>query len=559
MTPNPREHPDVSRHLRKNRWRRLFRRRHRSQSADAVDDSGPPRADEASSDSARESDPPVATDVSDGDWDQIPPTEKQLRYIVVLGGDPATVNTKRQASEEIDRLGRLRRGSPLDPAVLEERGRAAGANAGGDWKSAHDGMLAGLRLEMQEYVDQTLVSLRQRLGNRPKRHVLTGDLLQRFEGECKRLGYRRKQGIRPAERQLVESGANSPPPTGDDSVSRGERSKTLDLIGWLALCIVGEAVVNIALLWEALPGGFLRAFLIALLVSVINVGFVGAGLGFLAALIKRHVGLTARFWGFASAVALLALSFNHLLGRHREAFTRIIEATEQEVDGGPPVPPLREVLATVEANPLAWELQPLLFALLGIGLCAVGFAKGFTFPEEEVKAKVKREEDGEPLPVTLGTEDGSNSRRVAFATAYVALLDEYDGRLSRAHDEIGKWYGVLDQDRRRVNGVVRRLQEDGDRQACIECLEYAFVVAFNSHHAEKTDSGTLAAHRDGRSPEPLQVTPSDPEVLKETNEVADWWDKSGASELDDALAEARNRLVSLWEDYESPVLGTAVQ
>jgi len=546
MTPTPRERPDRSPPLRKNWFGDLFRRRHRSQSAN---DRVPPKAEEASQDSAKESDP-VAADASDGGWDQIQPTEKQIRYIVVLGGDPATVKTKRQASEEIDRLRRLRRGSPLDPAALEERGRVAGANAGGDWKSAHDGMLAGLRLEMQEYVDQTLVSLRQRLGNRPRGHLLTGGLLQRFEGECKRLGYRRKQGIRPAERQLAESDADSPPPPSDDS--GGERNRVLDLIGWLALCIVGEAMVNIALLMEALPGGALTAFLVAVLVSVINVGFVGAGLGFLAALIRRHVGLTTRFWGFAGAAALLALWFNHLLGRHREAFTRIIEATEQEVAGGPPVPPLREVLATVEANPLAWELQPLLFALLGICLCAVGFAKGFTFPEDEVKGQ----EDGPAPSVALGIEDGSNPRRVAFAKAYVALLDEYDARLAGAHKEIVEWYGVLDQDRRRVNGVVRRLQEDGDRQACIDCLEYAFVVAFKNHHAEKIDLGTLAAHRDGRSPEPLQVTPSDPKVLEETNEVADWWDKSGASELDDALAEARTRVVRLWEDYESPVLGS---
>ena len=171
---------------------------------------------------------------------------------------------------------------------------------------------------------------------------------------------------------------------------------------------------------------------------------------------------------------------------------------------------------------------------------------------------MKGEEDS--APDALGTdEDGNDSRRVAFAKAYVTLLDEYDGRLTGAHKEVVEWYGVLDQDRRRVNGVVRRLQEDGDRQACIDCLEYAFVVAFKNHHAEKIDLETLAAHRDGRSPGPLQVTPSDPEVLKETNGVADWWDESGASELDAALAEARSQLVRLWEDYQSPVLGTEVR
>lgn len=526
MTPNPRVVGASTRR----RLGDLFRRRHRSPSANEPDESVPPEADEDSRDPTEENEP-VATDTSDGDWNHVPPTEKQVRYIAVLGGDPATVKTKRQASEEIDRLRRLRRGSPLDPAALEERGRAAGANADGDWKSAHDGMLAGLRLEMQEYVDQTFVSLRQRLGNRPRRHLLTGGLLQRFEGECKRLGYRRKQGIRPTERPLGESGPNGPLSAAGDSEAGDERSRMLDLIGWLAVCIVGEAMVNIALLMEAQPGGALAAFLVAVLVSVINVGFVGAGWGFLAALIKRHVGLTARFWSFTGAAALLALWFNHLLGRHREAFARITEATEQEVAGGPAAPPLREVLATVEANPLAWELQPLLFALLGICLCAVGFAKGFTF----------------------------NSRRVAFAKAYVTLLDDYDRRLTDAHKEAVEWYGVLDQDRRRVNGVVRRLQEDGDRQACIGCLEYAFVVAFKNHHAEKIDLGTLAAHRDGRSPEPLQVTPSDPEVLNETNAVADWWGESGASELDAALAEARSQLVKLWEDYHSPVLGTEVR
>ena len=52
-----------------------------------------------------EADPNASIKNAPGDiWEEQPPTQKQLDYIYDLGGDPSLVMTKRQASEEIDRL-----------------------------------------------------------------------------------------------------------------------------------------------------------------------------------------------------------------------------------------------------------------------------------------------------------------------------------------------------------------------------------------------------------------------------------------------------------------------
>ena len=73
MTPEP----PRSRASTRRRLGDLFRRRHRSPSANELDDSVPPEADESSRDSAQEHEP-VATDTSDGDWNHVPPTESRF-------------------------------------------------------------------------------------------------------------------------------------------------------------------------------------------------------------------------------------------------------------------------------------------------------------------------------------------------------------------------------------------------------------------------------------------------------------------------------------------------
>ncbi len=52
-----------------------------------------------------EANPSATLENAHGDnWEEHPPTQKQLDYIFDLGGDPSLVTTKRQASVEIDRL-----------------------------------------------------------------------------------------------------------------------------------------------------------------------------------------------------------------------------------------------------------------------------------------------------------------------------------------------------------------------------------------------------------------------------------------------------------------------
>ncbi len=352
--------------------------------------------------------------------------------------------------------------------------------------------------------------------------------IQEFEVACERLRFKRQRGIPLKQKQNRNRGA-----VGGSS----ERGGTLDLVGWLAACILGEAVVNIGLLMDALPGGALSAFLLAVLVSVINVGFLGAGSGRLTALIRRHTRTAVPFGIFAGIAGTAALWFNHLLGRHRETFTRMIEANELQVAaGGPaPPPPFREVFAGVGANPLTWELQPLLFAILGLCLCAVGFWKGFKFDQE-----AGRNED----------KERSSTGSLLYQQAFEGLLIEYQNRMEDRREKIVRWFEELGHDLRRVNEFLEKMQGD-HRNRCMHHLEHCFVDAYNRQHADKIDGETVTQHRRERFSEPQQ--PQEPKELKKANELMDRWEKSGKKELGDALVNALRELNEAWKRYEHPV------
>ncbi|MYE40679.1 MAG: hypothetical protein F4X27_10715, partial [Chloroflexi bacterium] len=150
----------------------------------------------------------------------------------------------------------------------------------------------------------------------------------------------------------------------DDSKTHG--TSWLGLIAIFAGCVTLEAVANIGLLMDALPGGALSAFLLAVLISAINVGGFGIMMGLLLFTLRRHFGSTRSslfqvVWG---VWMLSALAFNLVAGRHREAYARVLHEIER--DPTAPVPAPRDLLPDIPFNPIAWALEALHFARLGM-------------------------------------------------------------------------------------------------------------------------------------------------------------------------------------------------
>ena len=102
---------------------------------------------------------------------------------------------------------------------------------------------------------------------------------------------------------------------------------------------------------------------------------------------RRWLGPACTLWG------LLALGLNLLVGRHREAFARIIDESERQVSSAVETDMatvLQEVAAGISFNPVTWNLESLLFFLLGVALCAAGFYKGYTFMKPGVRRSQER-------------------------------------------------------------------------------------------------------------------------------------------------------------------------
>lgn len=500
----------------------------------------------------------------DGDWQADAPTERQLRYIEVLGGDPSSVRTKGQARELIDRRRRLRRGSPLDPVRLEDRAVKVGKQVRGDWQSAHLGLLSDLRLRLQEYVDSTMASLRTKLsnpvGSESSRNFRNpDDLVHDAEEELTRLELWRGHGKDVGSLGFwnAKSGGQESEQSSDDA-SQGQFSTDESSSPWMVwfwivviflALLVAESFANIRLLMDALPGGALDAFLLAALVSAINVGGIGIGFGLLLARLRRHFGDASTLFRLACvAWPIMSVTFNYVAGRHRAAYSLVADAVQENPNASRVV---GQYLADVSFNPFVWDFQSLLFATLGFILCCAGLAKGFS------SFSSTREGPGASQPAASSGEAEIRNPDEELFAHYESLPERYQHEVDSIRKDVADWYTKLDEERRNVHSTVENLKEEQHRQACINFVEYWFVSSYNSCHPDKITLDRLEKHRLNSYPEPLSVKPSDPGVLEEAATVVADWTAKGQSDYDERVLTARSKIRDLWNDYRDPVLGTS--
>ncbi len=523
----------------------------------------------------------LATAVSNppqGDWDRQQPTEAQARYIDQLGGDPSSVATKREASDRIDSLFRTKSAVwPLHPDLLRRRAEEAGIQSGGEWRSAHHSLLARLRLDLQQYVDLSLNNLRTKLsdpfgpaGSRQSQGP--GELVRKAREDLKRLELYRKYR-KPLVSQVVsetDSDILSPDsdsgelftklPADRDMIdnSRTHWTQWLWLFFVFAACVVVEALANISLLMDALPGGALAAYFLAVLVSIVNVGGFGIGVGMLLSWLNSRIGQTNRqlFLAACSLWIVSATAFNLVAGRHREAYARVVERIREAPTDT--IPPAREFLADVSINPLTWEFQALLFTLLGIFLCVVGFVKGFTFiqrPTTSTTEDSNHVDDfslGDP-PDAVKTDPHIDPNIFA---RFTSLPERYCGTLTDdLRSDVANWYRSLDHERRNIITLLKALEEEQNRQACIDHIEHSFIVFHNNNYPDKIDLNIVRENRCEKHPDPLVVTASDPQVLDEAGQLVTEWGRSGQAAFDERISTAHKEIADLWDDYKALVLG----
>ena len=428
---------------------------------------------------------------------------------------------------------------PTDPRSLGLDPADIAIHADGNWKPAHQKLLTSLALAYRDLVNRTLGTVAKEIGqplngwdfkrSKGPRQVTTD-----AEEELKALKRRRSQ-LRKARTELPPASDFDPPTA----------YQWLKLIALLAVCIVIEAVANVTLLTRALSTGLVGAFITAVLVSAINVGALGAGGGLTLAAVRRHSKSRVPFLSGCGLLLVAATGLNLIVGRHREAFARLIEERERqtlqatEID----LASVRELAAGISFNPATWELESLLFLVLGLALCAVGFYKGFTF----VRTGIKREE----------AERRLNREWKQIKERYTTLSERYRTQLTTGvRSDVAGWIEGLDRKRRRARNVLEDVGESWEQGVYLDLVEADFIVAHNKHNADKIDREMLNTHRESVNIDwSFPATPADWHILDEADGIVAAWRDSGQEEFFNSVEEECARVADLWVRYETVVLG----
>ncbi|MXW63649.1 MAG: hypothetical protein F4Y00_00700 [Bacteroidetes bacterium SB0662_bin_6] len=411
-------------------------------------------------------------------------------------------------------------------------------NADGHWKPAHTKLLIATRKLCENRVNDALQTIRSELskplnGWQFKRTKSPAQLTVEARNELKSLQLRH---VKHEQEEVKLPGVNE--------VDLPKWEKWLGMIALLALFIVLEAAANMTLLSSALSTGLVGAFITALLVSAINVGALGAGSGLLVSALNRHSKTKTPVYIACGAAFVIVLALNLIVGRHREGFTRLIEARDQagQSVGDVTIASARELAASVSLNPAAWELESFLFFALGLALCAVGFYKGYTF----VRAGVKREKAKAILDKELAD----------IKTQYLTLPDRYRDKLHDLRSEVAGWVEGLDQKRLQAEDVFEDIKKRWENGGHLGFVEAEFVIAYNFHNTEEIDHDMLNSHRDGISVDlSFPAGGADLRVLEEAQSIVSSWRESQRDEFFDQVHEELLNIEGTWKNYQSVVLG----
>ncbi len=427
---------------------------------------------------------------------------------------------------------------PTDPRSLGLDPAEIAIHADGDWKPAHHKLLTSLALAYRDLVNRTLGTVAKEIGQ-----PLNGWDFKRTKGsrqvtidaeeELKALQHRRSQH-RKARTELPPASDIDPPTA----------YQWLKLIALLVVCIVVEALANVTLLTRALSTGLVGAFITAVLVSAINVGALGAGGGLTLSAVRRHSKSRVPFLSACGLLLVFATGLNLIVGRHRENFARLIEERERqtlqatEID----LASVRELVAGISFNPATWELESLLFFVLGLALCAVGFYKGFTF----VRTGIKREE----------AERRLDREWKDIKESYTTLSGRYRTQLTKGvRADVAGWIEELDRKRRGAWNVLEDVRESWEQRVYLDLVEADFIAAHNKHNADKIDRGMLNVHRESVNIDwSFPATPADWHILDEADAIVTEWRDSGQEEFFDSVEQECAKVADLWKRYETVVL-----
>ena len=412
--------------------------------------------------------------------------------------------------------------------------------AGGQWTAAHRRLIAKLRAEGAQYINKKLDNLRNQLGVPHngwtfKRTQGSAQVVMDAQDELKRLQTRARANR--ADRHRLH---HSPSPA--TPVSEGPRKPTAQewwkLSAILGVCIAIEAVANSYLLASALTTGLVGAFITAIVVSFLNVGALGAGIGLLLSALRRRTTQNGLFYGSLVAWGAAALLLNLLVGRHREAFARLIDTREQQISGAVEtnMATATEMASTIPYIPSSWQFESLLFFCLGVALCVVGFFKGYTFIGADDPHRTRRELD---------------HQKTTILSEYDSLSERYRRRLTEdLRVSVAGWVEALERAWQNAINEKEDLQANWSGGSLLAQVEALFITAYNDSHAEKIDQPMLSEHREKAGIDiSFPATPADLQVTDAAREIIRKWTERDQQAFFEDISAQANAIDSVWTDY----------
>ena len=303
----------------------------------------------------------------------------------------------------------------------------------------------------------------------------------------------------------------------------------------LGIIVLLESVANMALLARALEGGLIQAFLVATLVSIINVMGVGTGVGFFLAFLFRKL---RKFFNIALPIWFgTVLLLNLEVGRHREGFILDIEAKERaaestnSVDGLNSLVVVSEKFSDVTYSLHSWHFESVLFFLLGIVLSCFGFYKGFCFLAT-----------GENLKLFLDKLD--------------ALKEKVEQKISSMPNQYRE---QLEDLRKKVSDEISQINEavsSGDNKfqdmeagwnILIDVIGTEFINSYNqAHPGEKITMETIASAKVAAK---FPATPADRDSITKGMEAMQEYRSNEQTIFNDKISSINEKIAKRQEEY----------